>query len=184
MPIELVVESWQTVNGEAMETREDLILARMQQLDRRRISNAIAAGYLHNSWKSNKVYFDQHHCLRPQNQQPHQGDLVLLYDSSLQANRNTKLNDRSRGPFRITEKSKNSTFYRLEELDGTPLSGTTAGDRVKKFYSRKEMEEILWNDENGGSNETLMDAVTRPRESLGEEDSIQSDGDEQTGLQS
>jgi len=51
------------------------------------------------------------------------------------------------------------------------------------------MEEISGNDENGGSNETLMDAVTRPRESLGEEgfmkeDPIQSDGDEQTGLQS
>jgi len=65
----------------------------------------------------------------------------------------------------------------------------TAGDRVKKFYLRKEMEEILWNDENGGSNETLMDAVTRPRESLGEkefmrEDSIQSDRDEQIRLQS
>src|SRR5271170_1752861 len=82
MPVELVLESWQTVNWEVVETREDLILARMQQSDHRHISESIAAGNLHNSWKANKIYFDQHHRLHPQNQQLYEGDLVLLYDSS------------------------------------------------------------------------------------------------------
>jgi len=164
MPIELTIESWQTVNWEAVETREDLILARMQQLDHRRVSETIAADNLRNSRKANKVYFDQHHRLRPQNQQLKEGDLVLLYDSALQKNRNTKLNDRWRGPFRIVEKPENSTFYRLEELDGTPLSGTTAGDRVKKFYSRKELEEILRDGGIRGSDETFTD------DAAGEED--------------
>ena len=143
MPVELVLESWQTVDWDAVKTREDLILARMQQLDHRRISESIAAENLRNSRKANKIYFDQHHRLRPLNQRLRKGDLVLVYDSSLQTNRNTKLNDRWRGPFRVVEKAENSTFYQLEELDGTPLSGTTAGDRVKKFYTRKELEEIL-----------------------------------------
>ena len=31
--VELMIESWQTVDWEAMESREDLILERMQQLD-------------------------------------------------------------------------------------------------------------------------------------------------------
>ena len=168
MPIELTIESWQTVNWEAVKTREDLILARMQQLDHRRVSETIAADNFQNSRKANKVYFDQHHRLRPQNQQLKEGDLVLLYDSALQKNRNTKFNDRWRGPFRIVEKPENSTFYRLEELDGTPLSGTTAGDRVKKFYSRKELEEILWDGGIRGSDETLMNSDAAGEEDLEE----------------
>jgi hypothetical protein len=70
-------------------------------------------------------------------------------------NRHTKLNDRWQGPYRIVEKAENSTFYRLEELDGTPLSGTTAGDRIKKFYSRRELEEMLQEEGIRGSEETL-----------------------------
>ena len=97
---------------------------------------------LQNSRKYNKVYFDQHKNLRPDSQRLHEGDLVLLYDSALQKNRNTKLFDKWRGPYRIIEKAENSTFYRLAELDGTPLSGTTAGNRLKKFYSR-EIADIL-----------------------------------------
>ena len=53
-----------------------------------------------------------------------------------------KLFDKWCGLYRIIEKAENSTFYRLAELDGTPLSGTTAGNRLKKFYSR-EIADIL-----------------------------------------
>src|SRR5271170_827660 len=97
-----------------------------------------------------------------------------------------KLNDRWRGPFRIVEKSENSTFYRLEELDGTPLSGTAAGDRVKKFYMRRELEEILWEDDIRGSKETLTNNVAGEdldEEELVDEEPVQSDGDEQAGLE-
>src|SRR5436190_18687163 len=114
----------------------------MQQLDHRRVTEKIAAMNLQNSRKYNKVYFDQHKNLRPDSQGLHKGDLVLLYDSALQKNRNTKLFDKWRGPYRIIKKAENSTFYRLAELDGTPLSGTTAGNRLKKFYSR-EIADIL-----------------------------------------
>ena len=142
LPVELMIESWQTVDWEAIETREDLILARMQQLDHRRVTEKIAAMNLRNSRKYNKVYFDQHKNLRPDSQQLREGDLVLLYDSALQKNRNTKLFDKWRGPYRIVEKAENSTFYQIAELDGTLLSGTTAGNRLKKFYSR-EIADIL-----------------------------------------
>ena len=137
LPVELMIESWQTVDWEAIESREDLILARMQQLDNRRVKEKIAAINLRNSRKSNKVYFDQHKRLRPTSRQLQEGDLVLLHDSGLPKNRHTKLNDQWRGPYRIVGKAEKSTFYRLAELDGTPLSGTTAGNRLKKFYSRE-----------------------------------------------
>jgi hypothetical protein len=53
--------------------------------------------------------------------------------------RQTKLSDRWRGPYRIREVTENSTFYRLEELDGVPLTPTFAGNRLKKFFTRDEM---------------------------------------------
>ena len=84
LPVELMIESWQTVDWEAIETRENLILARMQQLDHRRVTEKIAAMNLQNSRKYNKVYFDQHKNLRSDSQRLHEGDLVLLYDSALQ----------------------------------------------------------------------------------------------------
>ena len=123
-----MIESWQTVDWEAIESREDLILARMQQLDHRRVTETLAAINLRNSRKGNKVYFDQHKRLRPISQQLQEGDLVLLYDNSLQKNRHTKFRDKWRGRYRIIEKARNSTFYRLAELDGTLLAGTTAGN--------------------------------------------------------
>jgi len=81
-----MIESWQTVDWEAIENQEDLILARMQQMDHRRVTEKIAAINLRNSHKYNKVYFDQHKNLRPDSQQLHEGDLVLLYNSALQKN--------------------------------------------------------------------------------------------------
>ena len=112
-------------------------MARMQQLDNRQVKEKIAAINLPNSRKSNKVYCDQHKHLRLMSRQLQEGDLVLLHDSGLPKNRHTKLNDQWRGPYRIVGKAEKSTFYRLAELDGTPLSGTTAGNRLKKFYSRE-----------------------------------------------
>jgi hypothetical protein len=163
-----MIESWQTVDWEAIKSREDLILARMQQLDHRRVAETIAAINLRNSRKSNKVYFDQHKNLRPDSQQLQEGDLVLLYDSALQKNRNTKLHDKWRGPYRIIEKAENSTFYRLAELDGTPLSGTTAGNRLKKFYSR-EIADML-----RGGNEMESQPGDR-REETGNQETLTSD---------
>jgi len=74
----------------------------------------------------------------------------------------------------------------LEELDETPLSGTTAVDRVKKFYSRKELEEILRDDDIRGSEETLTNNAAGEdlEEELIDEEPVQSDGDEEAGLES
>ena len=47
----------------------------------------------------------------------------------------TKLDDRWFGPYRIQEVPMDSTYYYLEELDGVPLEGTVAGNRVKLFFT-------------------------------------------------
>src|SRR5438552_1345572 len=136
----------------------------MQQLDHRRVTETLAAINLRNSRKGNKVYFDQLKRLHPISQQLQEGDLVLLYDNSLQKNHHTKFRDKWWGPYRIIEKAENSTFYRLEELDGTPLTGTTAGNRLKKFYSREITNMLREQDKNSNG-----PAGTRNRETLEDE---------------
>src|SRR5947207_9670676 len=51
---------------------------------------------------------------------------------------------------RIIEKAENSTFYLLAELDRTPLAGTTAGNRLKKFYSREIANMLREQDNSSG----------------------------------
>ena len=91
------------------------------------------------SRKSNKSYFDQHNQLRDSDGMKFsKGDLVLLYKSKDHISRGlaTKLADKWIGPYRVTEAPEDSTFYRLEELDSTPLARTFAENRLKKFFPR------------------------------------------------
>jgi hypothetical protein len=71
------------------------------------------------------------------------GDLVLLYNSKhhLSRFRELKLADKWSGPFRIQEVARDFTLYRLEELDGTHLVASFAGNRLKKFFTRKDFIE-------------------------------------------
>ena len=52
-----------------------------------------------------------------------------------------KLDDRWLGLYQIRKVPLNSTFYRLEEPDGTHLKATFAGNRLKRFFSRAELDE-------------------------------------------
>ena len=176
LPVELMIESWQTVDWEGIKSREDLILARMQQLDHRRVTETIAAISLRNSRKANKVYFDLHKRLRPDSQRLCAGDLVLVYDSTLQKNRHTKFADNWRGPYRIVEKPENSTFYLLEELDGTPLARSVAGNRLKKFYSR-EIADMLRGVNEEGQPERCDSSIDR--ETLVDETAVNGEEDEE-----
>ena len=120
MPVELVLESWQTVDWDAVKTREDLILARMQQLDHRHISESIAAENLRNSRKANKIYFDQHHRLRPLNQRL-QRETLFLYMTA---------------PCRQIG-TRNST------IGGEDLSALSRKPRIPHFINLKSWMELL-----------------------------------------
>ena len=80
LPVELSVTSWSLIDWENIKNREDLIVARMSQLDERTLELSQTVENLQNSRKANKVYFDQHKPLRPDSdQQLRVGDLVLLH---------------------------------------------------------------------------------------------------------
>jgi hypothetical protein len=102
LPVELSAMSWSLVDWDGVKDREDLILARMQQLDeqlwsyRKRLRTYVT---------HNKTYFDQTHALRPDgDQQLRCGDLVLVHNSAkFKPPRVAKLDDRWLGPYRIRE---------------------------------------------------------------------------------
>jgi len=114
----------------------------MRQLDQRVLTEVQAAENLRNSRNANRTYYDQHHRLRSEAQKLHIGDLVLLHrtKAALSRSRAHKLDDHWSGPYRIREIPDNSTFYRLEELDATPLTETFAGNRLKRFFSRNDLD--------------------------------------------
>jgi len=64
--------------------------------------------------------------------------LLINDELLLSRNRQKKINDRWHGPYRIREVAEDSIFYRLEELDGTPLTSSIAGNRLKRFFVRGE----------------------------------------------
>ena len=68
---------------------------------------------------------------------------ILVFQSKNLNSRSVKnkLDDRWFGPYRIREIPPDSTFYKLEELDGTHLKATFAGNRLKRFFSRTELDQ-------------------------------------------
>src|SRR6202011_5709172 len=67
-----------------------------------------------------------------------EGDLVLRHDSiaEIDMSRNRKLSYKWLGPYRVRKAIPEKGTYILEEFDGTELSGTYAGNRLKKFVAR------------------------------------------------
>ena len=72
------INTWIAADWGGINSQEDLILARMHQLDARQHTEELAVENLHRSRLSNKEYFDQHKRLRPESQQLSVGDLVLF----------------------------------------------------------------------------------------------------------
>jgi hypothetical protein len=145
LPVDLDILSWRMVNWELIKDREDLIRARMRQLDQRALSEARAASELELSRKANKSYFDDVKRQRPEHQQLRVGDLVLLFNQQKErwrAGRKLKLVDNWFGPYRIWEASP-AGYYRLEELDGTQSTQSVTGNRLKRFFTRRMRESTL-----------------------------------------
>ena len=67
------------------------------------------------------------------------GHVVLLHDTRREKDMSRKLSFKWLGPYRICDAVKDKGTYMLEELDGSRLSGTFAGDRLKRFHPRQRL---------------------------------------------
>src|SRR4030095_4070905 len=95
-----------------------------------------------NSRLANKAWFDSHKRIRHERLKV--GDLVLLFNSATAKVRISKykLTDKWRGPYRSWKAPADSTHYFLEELDGTRLANSFAGDQLKKYFSRATLDRM------------------------------------------
>jgi hypothetical protein len=159
MPTERAISSWASMDWKDKMSREELLAARIRQLQRRPEDVERAAEKLRMARMRNKERFDWTHQLRPKKIE--EGDLVLVYNSSLdnQHKPARKFARRWFGPYMLTSVNDNGTYH-LAELNGTRIAVLVAGKRVKEFKKRHDSEPDLGsgdsNDETGGTDGELI----------------------------
>jgi hypothetical protein len=137
LPIETKYSTWRTIGWNEVHTREELLLARMRQIEMR--DEDIQESMLRKTRKrqQGQEYYDRTHNIRKTPLQVK--DLVLRHDTftaEVDKSSSTKLNWRWLGPYKISKADTLKGTYWLSELDGTELAGTFAGNRLKKFVQR------------------------------------------------
>lgn len=151
--------------------RDDLILARMCHLDDRMESENLTARNQRLAWTQNNAYFNSTAHLRSENQSIRVGDLVVIFRPSMllpiKHHDMMKLNDGWQGLSRFKAKPPDSTYYLLEDLDGTPMKHQSASDHwIKKYYPRLPPERPLV-DQQTSTNENIdKNSTSTPHSTL------------------
>jgi hypothetical protein len=140
LPIELDIPTWRVLPWDTVRTTADLLAMRARQLQRRDEDMEEARDLVRRMREQGKENFDALH--NTKDKEIAADDLVLLHDTQHESDKssNRKLNNRWRGPFRVKQAIADKGTYLLEELDGAPLAGTVAANRLKKFHARQPLE--------------------------------------------
>ena len=167
LPVELANPTWQILDWDRVQSTSDLLALRARQLQRRDEDLEETALFLRRMRESRKELFDDDNRIRAC---PFAcGDMVLLHDTKLEKSYSHKLTFRWLGPFRIAEAFVDKGTYILEELDGARMRGTVAGCRLKRFYSRTDLESsqgsemVSERNRSEDDNEEEMGLRLRPR---------------------
>jgi Fe-S cluster assembly scaffold protein SufB len=153
MLTERTISSWAALEWRNEMSREELLPARIRQLERRPEDTERAAERLRMARMKNKERFNRTHQLRPKRIE--EGDWVLVYDSSLDNQHKVmrKFARRWFGPYVVTSVDDNGT-YNLAELDKTRIAVPVAGKRVKAFKKRNDNEPDLGIGESDNDDDT------------------------------
>ena len=136
LPIELDFPTWHILDWESVRSTGDLLALRARQLERRNEDLDEASLRLRRLREENKDLFDSSHQIRLRSLDI--GDLVLAHDTKLDNRHDLKLAFKWLGPFRIAEAIPDKGTFMLSEPDGTPIGGTYAGSRLKRWVQREE----------------------------------------------
>src|SRR5271155_5078787 len=119
-----------------MRLTAELLALRTLQLERRDRDLEEIGLRVRRKREAGKEAFDDHHSIRKR--EVKEGDLVLLHNSARQKDmsRQAKMSFRWLGPYRVLSVNAVKGSYRLKELNGAPLQGSVAGNRIKKFFLR------------------------------------------------
>ena len=138
LPVETRYPTWRTLGWDEVNSRKKLLELRARQIEMR--DEDLIESKLRKDRRriEGKEYFDSTHNIRAVPIE--KGDLVLVYDiqrMDRDKSRDTKLLYRWLGPYQVKEADNVKNTYVLEELDGTQLRRTYAGNRLKRFVKRK-----------------------------------------------
>ena len=134
LPVDIEVETYLGIDWTEISTTAELLEARTAQLIRREDILEEAHLKLLKSRESSVRYWDRKMASRIRNPlEP--GELVLVYNKSLEDQWGKLFSHRWNGPFKITKQLSGGSYI-LEELDGTELKRPYAASHIKRFYPR------------------------------------------------
>ncbi|GBG81471.1 hypothetical protein CBR_g32461 [Chara braunii] len=140
-PIESFLKTWRRQNLETNLTFEELIDSRARQIDAIEGRIEEAASMVADNRTKDKFRWDK--MARVRKEPLKVGDIVLLYDSSLEKQWSRKLDKRWLGPYRVTRSGEHGA-YQIEELTGTACKDWVFDSRLKKFVARDEVAEKVY----------------------------------------
>ena len=160
-PIELEVPTWATQAWDRVLSTGDLLLARARQIERRDHDMEEAVERLKRMRMENKDYFDSLHQIRFEPLK--ENDMVLLHNTVKNADLSSSNTLRFRwlGPYRVHRDNGNGSYI-IKELDGTVLSDSTAGNRLKRFHPRSPSTDNQFLSTDNEDNEDNGDNADSP----------------------
>jgi hypothetical protein len=153
LPVDLEMDTYLGIDWSEIKTTAELLEARTMQLERREEILEEAHKKLVQAREASVRYWDRKMAARlrrPLNA----GDLVLIYNKSLEDQWGKLFSNKWNGPFKVKKQLPKGS-YLLEELDGTELQRAYAASHIKRFYPRgRRLDEIKDDEEDpeNGSN--------------------------------
>jgi hypothetical protein len=153
--VDIEMDTYLGIDWVEVDTTEDLLEARTKQLERREEILALAHEKLMKTRESSIRYWDRQMAARLRRPLD-PGELVLVYNKSLEDQWGKLFSHRWNGPFKIKKQLPKGSYI-LEELDGVELKRAYAASHVKRFYPRgRELRETQ-QDEDPEQADTLDD---------------------------
>ncbi|GBG79532.1 hypothetical protein CBR_g29679 [Chara braunii] len=132
--IESFLKTWRRQDLEVNLSFEELLDIRARQVGAAEERLREAAGQVERNRMEDKMRWDQ--MARVRKEPLAVGDVVLLYDSSLDKQWSRKLDKRWMGPYKVLRCGEFGA-YQIKELDGTGWQDWVSGTRLKKFVARE-----------------------------------------------
>jgi hypothetical protein len=157
-PFDITDSSWYTLNWHSIKSTKELIGIRAIQLAHRDEDlKAASESLLRTRIKSAQDYARRHeHTIVDGNYKP--GTIVLVFNSTLLMQHGHKGEIRWIGPYRVRKQNARGS-YELNELDGTPINGIYAGNRLKEYHSRDYVPNAVATKYLGHSNDSSDDEL-------------------------
>ena len=138
LPFDLAEASFMSEAYHPGMTAEDLLIARIQQLQKKPEDIKLAAKTLKDHRIRSKKLFEQrfHARLRQDSFEP--GSLVLVRNSATEMELNRKTKPRYLGPYQVVRAHDGGQSYILAELDGTIWNKYVATFRIIPYITRND----------------------------------------------